>query len=44
MKKVLSDSVLQRELVQKGLQRAKLFSWEKTARETLEVYEEIGST
>ncbi len=35
---VLEDSSLRDKLVQKGKQRAKLFSWEQTARETLEAY------
>lgn len=42
IEKVLSGSALQQELVQKGLRRAEMFSWEKTARETLKVYEEVG--
>jgi glycosyltransferase involved in cell wall biosynthesis len=31
------------EMVKKGLKRVKLFSWEKCARETLEVYKEAVS-
>lgn len=38
---VLSNNKLKEELSQKGLERAKLFSWEKCARETLEVFEEV---
>ena len=41
--KVLSDSTLRDELRRKGLERAKLFSWEKTAKETLAVFEEVIS-
>lgn len=41
MYKVLLDNELRRNLKKKGLERAKLFSWEKCARETLEVYEEL---
>ena len=37
MEFVLSDAALRRELVRKGLERTKQFSWEKTARETLRV-------
>lgn len=39
---VLSNSELRRQLVKKGLERAKDFSWEKTARETLALYKELG--
>jgi glycosyltransferase involved in cell wall biosynthesis len=35
---------LREKLIQRGFQRARLFSWEKTAKETLSVYEEIKST
>jgi len=34
---VLTDEHLKRELVSKGLEQARQFSWEKTARETLKV-------
>lgn len=40
MIRVLSDQTLQKEMVSKGLERVKIFSWEKTAKETLKVYEE----
>jgi glycosyltransferase involved in cell wall biosynthesis len=36
--RVVSDRNLREELTKRGLQRAKRFSWEKTARETLHVY------
>ena len=39
--KVISDSQLRQELIRKGRERAKLFSWEKTARETLKAYKSI---
>jgi glycosyltransferase involved in cell wall biosynthesis len=39
--KVISDSQLRQELIQKGQQRAKLFSWENTARETLKAYQSL---
>lgn len=35
---LVNDRALQRELVQKGKERANYFSWEKTAEETLYVY------
>lgn len=38
---VLSSERLRQELIGKGLKRASLFSWEKTARQTLEVYKEV---
>jgi len=41
MARVLTDPELARQLRGKGLERARLFSWEKTARETLGVYEEV---
>ena len=37
---VLTNEELKKELSQKGLERAKLFSWEKCAKETMEVFEE----
>ena len=38
---VLTDERLKRELVSKGLERARQFSWEKAARETMEVYQSV---
>ena len=38
MYKVLSDEELRKNMVKKGLERAKQFSWERTATETLQVY------
>jgi len=40
MHKVLTDENLRKDLIKKGLERAKQFSWEKTARETLVAYQE----
>jgi glycosyltransferase involved in cell wall biosynthesis len=42
MEKLLNDDTLWEDLRQKGLAHAARFSWEKTARETLAVYQEIG--
>lgn len=42
MLKVLSDDGLRQDMSGKGLERAKMFSWEKCAKETLEVYEEVA--
>ena len=39
--RILTDEMLRKDLVAKGLKRSKEFSWEKTARETLEVYNEV---
>jgi len=41
MYKVLTDQDLRKNLINKGLERAKQFSWEKTAKETLGVYKEV---
>jgi glycosyltransferase involved in cell wall biosynthesis len=41
MTAVLSDEDLRARLRQKGIAQAKRFSWEKTARETLGVYQEV---
>jgi glycosyltransferase involved in cell wall biosynthesis len=36
--KVISDRQLRQELINKGKERAKIFSWERTAKETLNAY------
>jgi len=41
MHKILTDNDLKKELSKKSLERAKFFNWEKTADQTLEVYEEV---
>lgn len=38
---VLSDDALKKAMVEKGLERVKLFSWEKCAEETMKVYESV---
>ncbi len=43
IQKVLSDNVLRGELISRGLERAKNFSWENTARGTVEVYQEMAA-
>ena len=43
MRKVLSDAVLVSQMVEKGRRRAREFSWEKTAKETLAVYRAIST-
>jgi alpha-1,3-rhamnosyl/mannosyltransferase len=40
IEKILDDTTLRESLIQKGLARAAQFSWERTARETLRVYEQ----
>jgi len=42
LKRILSDDKLREVMKKKGEARAKLFSWEKCARETLEVYKELS--
>jgi glycosyltransferase involved in cell wall biosynthesis len=39
--KVISDSHLRAELIGKGKERAKLYSWERTAQETLKAYKSL---
>lgn len=39
--RVISDSQLRQKLITKGKERAKLFTWENTARETLKAYRSI---
>ncbi len=41
MKEVLERKALRSEMREKGLQRAKMFSWEETARKTWEVYRDV---
>jgi glycosyltransferase involved in cell wall biosynthesis len=43
MDRVLSDEELRRSLSQKGINRATLFTWKKTAQETLKVFDEVMS-
>lgn len=41
MAEVLNDSKLRERLISKGLERAKLFSWEETAKKTLGIFSEV---
>ncbi len=43
MYKVLTNVNLSREMIQRGLRRANLFTWEKAAEQTLEVYKGVES-
>ncbi len=38
---VLTNEELRREMAKKGIERAKMFSWKKTAEKTLKVYREV---
>jgi len=42
IEQVLDDSTLQAELVRKGLERVRYFSWERLGRQTLEVYGKVA--
>jgi glycosyltransferase involved in cell wall biosynthesis len=41
IEKVICNEELRKELIKKGFDRVKKFSWEKTAKETLELYKEV---
>lgn len=43
MEKVISSEKLRQEMIKKGYEQVKKFSWEKTARQTLKVLEELGN-
>ena len=43
MGRLLSDDALRTDLRARGLERAKQFSWQRTARETLSVYESVAA-
>lgn len=42
IQKIISDQKLRNDMIEKGYQQIKKFSWEKTAKETLKVLEEVG--
>jgi len=42
--RALSDQALRQELIAKGYRRAACFSWERAARETLELYRRVAGT
>ncbi len=42
LEKVLHDSDLRNRLITAGIQRARLFSWKKTAAETLEIFKRVA--
>ena len=41
LKKIISNIDLQKKLINKGLRQASKFSWQKTARQTLEIYSSV---
>ena len=41
MYEILTNEGLQTDLMRKGIKRAKLFNWDKSARETREVYDSL---
>ena len=41
IKSVLENELLRKEMITKGLQKVKEYSWEKCAEETLQVYREV---
>jgi glycosyltransferase involved in cell wall biosynthesis len=43
MEKVLTDAALRQTLSERGLERARAFTWERMARLTIEVYQEVSS-
>jgi len=44
MREVLLDDALRDALIERGYEQVKRFSWERTAREVLALYNEVGST
>ena len=40
---LINDSILRRELSVKGRMRAEMFDWRQTARQTLEIYRQVGT-
>ena len=44
MHRLLTNESLREEMIQKGLARAACFSWDKTARQTLEVYRKVSQS
>ena len=43
MEKLANDENLRKEMIEKGKKQVAKFSWEKTAKETLKVLEEVGN-
>ena len=43
IEKLINDSVLRQELSVKGRKRAETFDWRETARQTLDIYQQVGT-
>ena len=43
IEKIIKDEKYRKSLIQKGYKQVQKFSWEKTAKETLKVIEELGN-
>lgn len=43
LNQLLQDPLLRKELAEHGRQQARMFSWEKAARRTIEVYDRVGT-
>jgi glycosyltransferase involved in cell wall biosynthesis len=44
LERVQADTALRAEMVKRGLMRAQAFTWERTARETLALYDRVLAT
>jgi glycosyltransferase involved in cell wall biosynthesis len=44
LSRVLTDADLRAQMSEKGLERSRMFTWEKAARETMQVYEEVAGS
>jgi glycosyltransferase involved in cell wall biosynthesis len=44
MYRLVTDEALRQELIRRGIENVKRFSWEKCARETLAVLEEVATS
>jgi glycosyltransferase involved in cell wall biosynthesis len=44
IRKLINDSTLRKQLSQMGQERAGAFTWRETARQTLQVYQEVART
>ena len=42
--RVAKDDQLRKDLIERGLERAKLFTWEKSAKEHIKIFEELLET
>lgn len=42
LEKILDETPLRQKMISRGLERAKMFSWKKTAEQTLKIYQELS--